>query len=147
MAQYKNQGRMARMTVFWSMAGLLFFGATWLHQELRITAGFFRDPLIASMEKVPMLGVPFSVAFVISTAVLVLGIIFIRRWMAKPSTHETLVETEAEMRKVTWPTLEESINGSFVVIVAVLFLMAFLAGTDYLLTRITRRVLLGLLAG
>lgn len=135
------------MTVFWSMASLLFFGATWLHTELRITAEFFRRPLIDGFEKVPMLGVTPSLAFLIATAVLILGTIYIRRWMAKPATHETLVETENEMRKVTWPTLEEAINGSFVVIVAVLFLMAFLAGTDYLLTRITRRVLLGLIAG
>lgn len=135
------------MTVFWSLESLLFFGATWLHAELRITAEFFRSSLIPGMEKVPMLGTTPSLAFMIALGILIFGTFYIRRWMAKPATHETLVETENEMRKVTWPTLEEAINGSFVVIVTVLFLMAFLAGTDYLLTRITQRVLLGLIAG
>ena len=145
MVQLKDQGRMARMLAFWSMAILLFFGATWLHTELRITSGFFSRSLIPGMEKLPLIGVPPSVAFVISLTILVFGIIFIKRWMAKPNIAETLVETENELRKVTWPTLDEAINGSFVVIIAVLFLMAFLAGTDYVLTRVTRRVLIGLL--
>jgi len=39
---------------------------------------------------------------------------------------------------VTWPTIEEAINGSIVVVICVLFLMAYLAGADWLLGRWAR---------
>ena len=145
MAQLKNQGRMARMAVFWSLAALLFFGATWLHTELKVSAEFFRKSLIPGVEKLPFIGAAPSLALLIAAAILIFGLLWLNKWVNKPNISETLTETENEMRKVTWPTLDEAINGSFVVIVAVLFLMAFLAGTDYVLTRITHRFLLGLI--
>ena len=45
-------------------------------------------------------------------------------------------EVREEGRKVTWPTMREVVNSSVVVIVSVLFLMAFLAGADIVLARI-----------
>lgn len=133
------------MAAFWSLAILLFYGANWLHTELRVTSNFLGVSRIPGMERLPLIGVTPSIAFFLALALLVFGLMFLNKWINKPETNNVLVETESELRKVTWPTLDEAINGSFVVIIAVLFLMAFLAGTDYLLTRITRRVLLGVL--
>ena len=56
---------------------------------------------------------------------------------------DLLIETEAELRKVYWPTLEESINGSWTVLLTVVFLMAFLAGADYVLGEVSRVILTG----
>jgi preprotein translocase SecE subunit len=47
------------------------------------------------------------------------------------------------MRKVTWPSLPEAVNSSVVVIVCVVFLMAFLAGADWLLGQWTSYLLTG----
>jgi preprotein translocase SecE subunit len=47
------------------------------------------------------------------------------------------------MRKVTWPTFAEALNSSVVVIVCVVFLMAFLAGADWVLGQWTTRLLTG----
>ena len=49
----------------------------------------------------------------------------------------------ATTAQVTWPTLEEAINGSVVVIICVVFLMAFMAGTDWVLGRVATTILLG----
>ena len=65
------------------------------------------------------------------------------RWQNKPKTADLLIETETELRKVTWPTLDETIKGSVTVMVCVLILMAYLAGADWLLARWAKLVLLG----
>ena len=54
-----------------------------------------------------------------------------------------LIETESELRKVTWPTMPEAVRSSVVVIACVLFLMAFLASADWVLGRWAERLLLG----
>ena len=52
-------------------------------------------------------------------------------------------EVSSELKKVTWPTYKEVINSSIIVVVCVLFLMVFLAGSDWFLARIMQRVLFG----
>ena len=68
---------------------------------------------------------------------------FLYRWQQTPKVADLLIETEAELRKVTWPTMSEAINSSIVVIACVVFLMAFLAGADWLLGRWTSFILTG----
>ena len=52
-----------------------------------------------------------------------------------------MIDTELELRKVTWPTMQEVINSSIVVIVCVVVLMVFLAGSDLVLGRIAKALL------
>jgi preprotein translocase subunit SecE len=40
-------------------------------------------------------------------------------------------EVRAELRKVAWPTRDETINYSIIVLIAVVLLTAFVAGLDY----------------
>lgn len=47
-------------------------------------------------------------------------------------------ETRAELRKVVWPSRQEAINLTLVVIVTVLGMAAFLGTIDYLLTGLIR---------
>ena len=54
-----------------------------------------------------------------------------------------LIETEQELRKVTWPTIDEAVDSSLVVAGTVMFLMTFMAGADWFLGRLARRILLG----
>ena len=60
-----------------------------------------------------------------------------------PLTAAEIADVEAELRKVTWPTMPEAVRSSVVVIACVLFLMAFLAGADWVLGRWAERLLLG----
>ncbi|MEM7517388.1 MAG: preprotein translocase subunit SecE, partial [Planctomycetota bacterium] len=64
-------------------------------------------------------------------------------WQQSPKIAETLIDTESELKKVTWPTVPEAINASIVVLVTVLFLMAFLAGSDWILGRAFSKWLIG----
>jgi len=51
-------------------------------------------------------------------------------------------EVKAEARKVDWLNLKETMRYTLVVIFASVVIAAFLAGTDFLLTRILNRFIL-----
>jgi preprotein translocase SecE subunit len=85
----------------------------------------------------------FNAALLITAVVLFAAWFFLYRWQQTPKVADLLIETENELRKVTWPTIAEAVNSSLVVIACVLFLMGFLAGADYLLGRWTTLILTG----
>ena len=142
MVYRKDQGRVARMIAFWSAILLVLYGCTSLRRELAVWfPGTLADPIGHDPEvpgsgmKLPVLGVELSPAFMIAAAVF-LGLAFlIYRWLDQPKNADLLIETESELRKVTWPTIQETISGSTIVILCVAFLMAFLAGADWVLGR------------
>ncbi len=141
MAYKADQGRMARMTVFWTVAILVFYGCTSLHATLQ-TFGSLAAPL-GGLERVPVLGVVPNAALLISALVLGLGLFLLHRWEQAPKNADLLIETEQELRKVTWPTVDEAVDSSLVVMATVVFLMAFLAGADWFLGEVARRILIG----
>ncbi len=52
-----------------------------------------------------------------------------------------LSETRAEMRKVTWPTRDELIESTKIVIIATFVITLFIGFIDQILTLIIRRLL------
>jgi preprotein translocase SecE subunit len=145
MAYKQDQGRLARLVTFWTLGVLVFYGCYSFHNEVLLK--YFKTslgaPLIPAMKKIPILGIEFNGAFLISLAVLCGLLWLLHRWEQKPKVADLLIETESEMRKVTWPSFPEAMNSSIVVIVCVAFLMAFLAGADWFLGRIATQVLTG----
>lgn len=136
MAYRQDQGRLARMAAFWSLAILIFYGCTSLRTEL---AGRFNASLGQRLwegARIPVLGVDLTPAFLISLVVFVAGMILLYRWTESPKIADQLIDTESELRKVTWPTLPEAARASVVVIVCVLVLMVLLAGYDALISRV-----------
>ena len=141
MTAYKeDQGRLARMAAFWSLTLLLVFGCTFLHDQLiqfdslRAAIGGYRIPVVA---------VDLSGAFLISLSVFLVGVVIVNRWHQRPKVADLLIDTESELRKVTWPTLEEVTNSSLVVIVSVVIIGAYLAFVDLFLARIMRVIIFG----
>jgi preprotein translocase SecE subunit len=147
MAYKKDQGRLTRMAAFWSLAILIFYGCVSLHEEL--ATRFIGDDGKPALGKpilgirIPVLGMDVTPSLLISGAVLAAALFFLNRWQQTPKVADLLIETEVEMRKVTWPTFAEALNSSVVVIVCVVFLMAFLAGADWVLGQWTTRLLTG----
>ena len=140
MAYKKDQGRMARMAGFWTLAVLIFYGTTSLNTELAVRFDALAEPIGG---RIPVLAIDLTPALMISAVVLCLALWLLFRWQNKPRNADFLIETETELRKVTWPSLDDAVSGSMVVMVCVLFLMAFLAGADYMLGRLARKLLLG----
>lgn len=143
MAGYKqDQGRLARMASFWTLVAMTYYGCSSLRAELPAYFDQLGQPLVEGLPRIPVLGVHLDAAFGIAFVLFVAATWLIYRWLETPRNADLLIETEAELRKVTWPTMKEVVNSSIVVIVSVLFLMAFLAGADIVLARVAG-VLLG----
>lgn len=139
----RDSGRIARLAVFWSLAVLLFYGCTSLRATLIGNFQVLAKTLIPGFPRIPVLGIDVTGAFLIATVVFAGAMFFVWRWIERPKSTLLLAETEAEMRKVTWPTGQEVFNSSVVVVVCVVFLMAFLAGADWVLARLAGIVLYG----
>jgi preprotein translocase SecE subunit len=143
MAYRKDQGRMARMAAFWSLAILALWGARSLNIQLSVMSEVLGTPLGADAEGkngifIPVLSIRLTPAFLISSIVAAASVFLIWRWLDKPKNADLLIDTESEMRKVTWPTFKDVVSSSLVVIFCVLFLLVFLAGADILIARVTK---------
>lgn len=141
MAYKQDQGRMARMAAFWTLAALLTYGCVQLHSQLTSYFDDLAQPIAGI--RIPILGLDLSPALLIAVLVAAAALWLLYRFLDKPQYAELLIQTESEMRKVTWPTLQDAINSSIVVLVTVVVLMGFLAGSDYLLGRWANFILLG----
>jgi preprotein translocase SecE subunit len=141
MKAYKSdQGRMVRMGAFWVLALLYLYGCMALHQTM--TA--FVEPMSKSLlGTVPILRWELTGSFVLSAVLFIAGFYLLWAWHQTPKVADLLIETESELQKVTWAKMPEVINTSIVVIIFVLFLMGFLAGSDMVLSRIFGFVLNG----
>ncbi len=128
------------MAAFWALAFMILFGCNFLYS---ILLGFdgLKDA-IGDMS-IPVLGVELSGAFLISSAIAIVGVFLLYRWSQRPNVADLLIDTEAELKKVTWPTFQDVVNSSIVVVVCVLVLMTFMAASDALLARIFNRILIG----
>lgn len=144
MGYKSDQGRLARLAAFWSLAALGVYGCMSLHTELSSRfGGVLGKPLMSGMTRIPVLGWKITGALLISLVVLA-GVLYgLHRWQQTPKIADLLIETEAELRKVTWPTMGEAVNSSLVVVFCVVFLMAFLAGADWALGQWSNLILLG----
>jgi len=141
MSYREDQGRMARMFAFWSLVFIALFGCTFLFDLLFNNVESLRRPLMD--RPLPLVRVEATGAFLISTVVFLGLALLIWRWQNKRRVADFLIDTEHELRKVTWPTVQDVINSSTVVVICVLILMAFLAFTDWFLGRLFQNILLG----
>jgi preprotein translocase SecE subunit len=143
MAYKKDQGRLARMAAYWSLALLILYGCQSFYAILPTWSEKLGQPLSKAWPKIPILGWNLNPALLIAGALLGASWYVLYRWQQTPKVADLLIETETELTKVTWPTMGDAVNSSLVVVAVVLFLMTFLAGSDALLGWWTTRVLLG----
>jgi len=137
MDTYKaGQGSLARLTTWVALLATVGLGCaelySWIQdpkQDTPLLPGeLFRD--------LPFFGTKFSWKFLLCMVVFVGGIWFSRRIMARRDAVDALIETEQELKKVSWPTRDESINATGVVILVSLLLTITLFGFDLLFNRL-----------
>lgn len=105
----RTQGRIARQATFAALALTIIIGA------LRLSETFGSD---------------FKTKYIIPAIVIFVGIWLCYRLVNLPKFADFLIAVEAEMSKVSWPTRQELIRGSVVVIVVLVFLAAVLTVYD-----------------
>ena len=138
MESYKaGQGSLARLTTWVAVLITLALGCaelyTWIQDPIEDSSLI---PGVALFEDLPFFGTKFSWKFLLCALIFAAGIWLSRRLLTKKSTVDALIETEQELRKVSWPTREESINATGVVILVSILLTVALFSFDILFNRL-----------
>ncbi|MHC4955014.1 MAG: preprotein translocase subunit SecE [Planctomycetota bacterium] len=137
MDTYKaGQGSLARLTAWVAILITLVLGCAELYS-------WIQDPITdqallpwALFQDLPFFGTKFSWKFLLCALIFVAGLWLCRRILTKKSTVDALIETEQELRKVSWPTRDESISATGVVILVSVLLTAALFSFDLLFNRL-----------
>lgn len=128
--RYKPEsGRFARLSAFYLLVGLAFYGCYRLTLVLERVESLRREWISG---EIPILGMPLNGSVTIATTLFLGFGLWLFWFLNRPKNAEFLIETEDELQKVTWPSFGETVDSSIVVILTVLFLAAFVMGVDIL---------------
>lgn len=123
-----DEGVYARGTAFWSLAALAFLaGRRFYFYSQRWE--FSRKDLVG--EPIPVLAFPLTPGFLMGAGVFLLLTYGIWRMVNAKRIGDLLIDTEIEMKKVTWPSMSDSRKASIVVVICVVVMVAFLSASDF----------------
>jgi preprotein translocase SecE subunit len=125
----KGQGTLARATAYALGAALVVYGAIRLYANL---PGGFHTVLTAGL---PIVG-DLTIRKVVAVVVAGLGLLGLHLVLNRPRSTDLLIETEGEMRKVTWPTGPEVFNATLVVVLVTTVLAVAMSAFDWGLQRV-----------
>jgi preprotein translocase SecE subunit len=140
MEAYKaGQGSLARLISWVLVLIALFLGCVELYSWIYDTS----DGPIINLEvfrNLPLLGVPLSWKLLFCIALFFGMLWLILRYFRRPQTVDTLIETELELKKVSWPTKDESMNATWVVVLVTVLMTVTLSVFDGLLGALFRMI-------
>ncbi len=131
MAYKKDQGRYARMSAFWALFALVGYGCfSGLVFQIRRWGG---DSVTESyVDNLPLLG-NLDLAMILTLGFLAVCGFILYTLLNKPKAADLLIETEAELKKVTWPSAGDTWKGTIAVIITVGVMLAYLFVADAVL--------------
>lgn len=135
MSYRKDQGRYARMIAFWALVLLVAYGCFHGGGLAELLDGWMGASNSTLIDPFPILKT-LKVSTLIALAVLAVASFAIHRILNRPKLADTLIDTESEMQKVTWPTWGEAWQGTVAVTVMVFILFVFLTLADFGIIRV-----------
>lgn len=132
MSYRKDQGRYARMLAFWALMSLAAYGCFHGGGLVNVLDGMLGEANKTLIDPFPLVGT-LKVATCIAGGVLLLVAFVLHVFLNRPKVADSLIETEGEMQKVTWPTWAEAWQGTVAVTVMVVVLFLFLTAADLVL--------------
>jgi len=127
-----DQGIYARGTAFWSLAILAAIAGNRFHYWLQSLAAWPNKRLM--VDKVPVLGFYLTPSLLLGVLLFVVFVAALWKLVNHAKMADLLIDTESEMKKVTWPSFEDCKKSSVVVIGCVIFMLVFLGAADFLLS-------------
>ncbi|MFV1959435.1 MAG: preprotein translocase subunit SecE [Planctomycetota bacterium] len=121
----QGQGKSARIFAYALGGGLILFGGIRLYATINV-------PGREWVQGVPVIG-HVSLYNTIAFAVVLLGFLGLHLVLNRPSMADMLIDTEQEMKKVSWPSKQEVWNATLVVVLVTFALALMLYGFDWLL--------------
>jgi preprotein translocase SecE subunit len=126
----KGQGKITRGVSAACLGLLLFIGCYQLYGFL-VGFSWGQKPLFGFV--IPIVEQPFNVGIIAATLVGV-GVGGATYWfLNKKKAVDLLVDTETELKKVSWPSWPETLNSAIIVILAVAIIGVYLAIVDFFL--------------
>jgi preprotein translocase SecE subunit len=129
----KGQGSLARLAAYAIGIVLIAFGVLRFFATINVPN---ENVLVPGL---PLLG-DLSVYKVVSLVLLVAALIGLHLLLNRPRSVDLLIETEQEMKKVSWPTLPEVWNATLVVVLVTVLLAVTMYGFDLALSRLFKLV-------
>lgn len=133
----KGQGVLVRRCAFALIVLLVIWGTMSLYGwlvNLEIGGGHPFATLLVEKSGtgyvLPVLGQKFDVACIVTWVLAGASIFGIWRLLNRPRAANFLIETDAELRKVTWPNWKDAWNSALVVLVFVFIMAGFLVASD-----------------
>lgn len=142
MSYRKDQGRYARMFAFWALVLLVAYGCFHGGGLSDLLDHWMGDSNTMFVESFPILKT-LETSTLIALGVLVAVSLVIHRLLNKPRIADTLIDTEGELQKVTWPTWAEAWQGTLAVTTMVIILFLFLTVVDIGLVEVMMRLMGG----
>ena len=134
-----GQGVVTRRIAYWCAVGLMLWGARDLWVWLR-GFGALQSPILAErvlgldVRTLPLGGPVLDGALVIATVLGVAGWVWAAWFLKRPWLADLLIDTESEMKKVSWPASDEAWSATKVVTVTVLAFTLVLTVFDFAIT-------------
>ena len=134
----EGHGVLVRRVAFVGLATLLVWGGIELYGWLQ--GSWTRNNRWVNYE-IPVIRQYIDPAFAISWVVIIAGCIMIYRLLNRARAADFLIETDTEVRKVTWPTWNDAWNSSLIVLLFVLVVTGFIFFSDYVINSLMRLIL------
>lgn len=135
-----GEGGIARATAFWSLAGFAYLAARRFYLWSQ-RWDFFEKDLLGT--EIPVLAFPLTPGFIGAVAIFLLAVWGTMKLLNAPKAANLLIDTELEMKKVTWPSFDEARKASFVVIVCVAVMFVFMTLSDFGLEKLFFKLIYG----
>ena len=139
---YKDgQGAFTRRIAYWCGVALALWGARDLWIWLQ-GFGPLQRPILGNrvggfdLSHLPLGGPPLSLSIVIAVVVAAAGWIWVSWFLNRPWLADLLIETEGEMKKVSWPARDEAVAATKVVSATVVAFTLVLLVFDVVLTEV-----------
>jgi len=130
----RGQGKWARYLAAGSVGALSVYGCYSLYHYLN--AGSLRAPLLFIPGVDLDINVPFLVAFGLFVAIAITVYVLLN----KAKVGDFLIETELEMKKISWPGRSELIGSSTVVIITVVIIALVIMLFDFSVQALMRLI-------
>ncbi len=114
----RGQGKTARTTAYLLLSLLVLFGAWRMHATFNDPGDWTGTPLA---EGLPLIG-NLTWMKIVAAAVFLMGMLCMHLILNKASMADLLIDTEQEMRKVSWPSWPE-VKSATLIVVLVTFVM------------------------
>jgi preprotein translocase SecE subunit len=123
-----GQGKWARYLAAGSVGALVIYGCYSLYEYLNV--GTWRN---WTLFEIPGVDLKINLPFIIAFGVFAFFAILVYVLLNKPKIGDFLIETELEMKKISWPGRSELVDSSTIVIVTVVILALVIMVFDFMI--------------